>query len=155
MSLAMTIPELHDFLQAAFNDERPYEVASLDEHQLVMVLPADRVMLRPGGTVSGPTLMMLADASSYALILANLGPVALAVTSSLHINFLHKPQPGDVVATARLLKLGRKLAVCDVTLASGDEPLVAQASVTYAIPSGWGASPAADPAPTGAPPENP
>lgn len=132
----MTIDELHAFFEQAFAVERDYRVASLTDDELVLELPADRVMIRPGGTVSGPTLMGLADAAAYALILANLGPVALAVTSSLHITFLHKPRPGRVTATARVLKLGRKLAVVEVHLGSGDEPLVAQATVTYAIPSG-------------------
>ena len=94
-------------------------------------------MLRPGGTVSGPTQMGLADGAAYALILAHIGPVALAVTSSLNIAFLRKPQPADLVADATFLKLGRKLAVVDVRLRSeGSDDPIAQATVTYAIPSG-------------------
>lgn len=131
----MTIDELHAFFEQAFAVERDYRVASLDDDLLVLELPADKVMLRPGGTVSGPTLMGLADAAAYALVLAHLGPVALAVTSSLHITFLHKPEPGRVIASARMLKLGRRLAVVEIHLGAGDEPLVAQATVTYAIPA--------------------
>jgi acyl-coenzyme A thioesterase PaaI-like protein len=92
--------------------------------------------LRPGGTVSGPVLMATADSGMYAALLGAIGPVALAVTTSLHIDFLRKPPAGrDIVADARLLKVGRRLAVGEVTLYSGDdsEP-VARASVTYSIP---------------------
>lgn len=92
--------------------------------------------LRPGGTVSGPVLMATADSAMYAALLGAIGPVALAVTTSLHIDFLRKPPAGrDIVAEARLLKLGKRLAVGEVTLYSGDagDP-VAHASITYSIP---------------------
>jgi uncharacterized protein (TIGR00369 family) len=92
--------------------------------------------LRPGGTVSGPVLMAVADAAVYAALLGQIGPVALAVTTSLNINFLRKPSPGaDVVGDACLLKLGQRLAVGEVTIRSDgtDEP-VAHATVTYSIP---------------------
>ena len=74
--------------------------------------------LRPGGTLSGPSMMGLADLALYAAILANVGPVALAVTTNLAFNFLRKPAPRDLVADARLLKLGRRLAVGEVSLRS-------------------------------------
>lgn len=91
--------------------------------------------LRPGGTISGPTLMTLADTALYYLILSQLGPVALAVTTSLNINFLRRPPPAGVIATARLLKLGARLAVGEVHLRSlADGALVAQASATYSLP---------------------
>jgi uncharacterized protein (TIGR00369 family) len=127
--------ELNDFFDAAFEGERNYRVASVDEDVLHLHLDGDRVMLRPGGTVSGPTLMAMADAAAYARVLSLIGPVALAVTSSLHITFLRKPVPGDVDARARVLKLGRTLAVVDVRLhTAGRAEAVAQATVTYAIP---------------------
>jgi uncharacterized protein (TIGR00369 family) len=94
--------------------------------------------LRPGGTVSGPVMMTLADTATYAALLGVIGPVALAVTTSLTINFLRKPDPAaDVVAEARLLKLGRRLAVAEITIRSGAaaEP-VAHATATYSIPPG-------------------
>ena len=78
-------------------------------------------MLRPGGTVSGPTLMALADCAMYVVLLSAIGPVGLAVTTNLNINFLRKGSPGqDMFAEARLLKLGKRLAVGEVTLAVGD-----------------------------------
>ena len=139
----MTVAELNDFFAAAFPDGRPYVVEAVGPHTTTMHLPADHVMIRPGGTVSGPTLMGLADAAAYAVILAHLGPVALAVTSNLNITFLHKPAPTGVRAETEILKLGRKLAVVDVRLFGDDRPdLVAQATVTYAIPSSeWNRTP--------------
>lgn len=97
----------------------------------------DERFLRPGGTVSGPVMMALADASMYALVLSRVGPVELAVTTNLNINFLRKPQPGDVLAFARMLKLGKRLAVGDVILYSdGESPesAVAHVTSTYSIP---------------------
>lgn len=93
--------------------------------------------LRPGGTVAGPILMGLADAAVYALVLSRIGPVELAVTTQLSINFLRKPEPADVLADARLLKLGKRLAVAEATLFSettGPARPVAHATATYSIP---------------------
>ena len=134
--LKMTVDELNDFLHAAFDGGRPYLVESIAPRCARLTMSADQLIIRPGGTVSGPTLMMMADAAAYAVILAHIGPVALAVTSSLNITFLRKPQPVGVVVDAEILKLGRKLAVVDTRLYSdGRDDLVAQATVTYAIPS--------------------
>ncbi len=93
--------------------------------------------LRPGGTIAGPVMMGLADAALYALVLSRIGPVELAVTTSLSINFLRKPTPADVVADARILKLGKRLAVGEVTLFCeelGLEDPVAHVTGTYSIP---------------------
>jgi len=92
--------------------------------------------LRPGGTVSGPAMMAVADAAAYVAILAEIGLVPLAVTTSLHINFLKRPvAKRAIVGEATLVKLGKRLAVSDVRLSSeGDKTLVAQASITYSIP---------------------
>ncbi len=93
-------------------------------------------MLRPGGTVSGPTLMALADFAMYVVLLSAIGPVGLAVTTNLTINFLRKGAPGhDVLAAARLLKLGKRLAVGEVNLLSGSSPdPIAHVTSTYSIP---------------------
>jgi uncharacterized protein (TIGR00369 family) len=97
---------------------------------------ANEKNLRPGGTVSGPTLMGLADGAVYVAILANIGWVPLAVTTSLTINFLKKPAPGDLIADCKLIKLGKRLAVGEVGLRSaGDDALVAHCVATYSIPS--------------------
>ena len=92
-------------------------------------------LLRPGGVISGPTLMSLADTAAYALVLAHVGDQLMAVTSSLMINFLRGAKPGDLYAEAELLRLGRRNAVCDVRLwTESPDRLAAQANVTYAIP---------------------
>jgi uncharacterized protein (TIGR00369 family) len=94
--------------------------------------------MRPGGTVSGPSIFKLADFSAYALILAELGAGALeAVTSNLSINFLSRPAPSDLIAHTRLIKLGRRLAVAEIEIYSDGVPdMVAHATCTYAIPTG-------------------
>lgn len=95
----------------------------------------DPRQLRPGGTISGPAMMTLTDLCMYAAILGHLGEVALAVTTSLNINFLRRPEPGDLLAEGKLLKLGKRLAVGEVAIASengGD--LVSHATATYSLP---------------------
>jgi uncharacterized protein (TIGR00369 family) len=91
--------------------------------------------LRPGDTVSGPTLMALADVAMYVALLGEIGLVPLAVTTSLNINFLRKPAQKDVYGDAKLLKIGKRLAVGEVTLYSeGKTEPVAHVTCTYSIP---------------------
>ena len=91
--------------------------------------------IRPGGTISGPTMMALADFAMYVAVLAAIGPVPLAVTINLNINFLRKPGPRGLTAEARLLKLGKRLATGEVTIFSdGEEAPVAHVTSTYSIP---------------------
>ena len=98
-------------------------------------LPFDDAHVRPGGTVSGPAMMALADFAMYALVLGMIGPVPLAVTTSLNVNFLRKPGRADVLAEARMLKLGKRLAVGEVNLSSvGSDDPVAHVTATYSIP---------------------
>lgn len=100
-----------------------------------MTLEPGPEMIRPGEIVSGPALMGLADVAAYAVVLAHLGPVAMAVTNSLNISFLRPCRLERVVADARLLKLGRRLATVEVRLWQGAEDrLVATATVGYALP---------------------
>src|SRR5579872_3042070 len=135
----MTVPELEKFLRAEF----PQAFAAGD----IAIEAADGAscqlrqrysdqMLRPGGTVSGPTLMALADFAMYVVLLSAIGPVGLAVTTNLNINFLRKGVPGhDVLAAARILKLGKRLAVGEVSLMSGASPeVIAHVTATYSIP---------------------
>ena len=92
--------------------------------------------VRPGGTISGPTMMALADFAMYVGLLASIGPVPLAVTTNLNINFLRKPEARDLVAECRLFKLGKRLAVGEVTLLSdGMAEPVAHVTSTYSIPT--------------------
>jgi uncharacterized protein (TIGR00369 family) len=100
----------------------------------VRLVPAEK-STRPGGTISGPTLMMLADVAMYIAVLASIGWVPLAVTTNLNINFLKKPAPGALLAECEILKLGKRLAVGSVTIhAQGDDEPVAHATSTYSIP---------------------
>lgn len=133
----MSPTELADFLAREFPQSDPSRtsIEELRDGYVRIRRRTDHSDLRPGRTLSGPTLMALADNAMYTVLLAMIGPVPLAVTTSLHIDFLNKPAPGDLVAEASLLKLGKRLAVGSVTLRSngGDAP-VAQALVTYSIP---------------------
>ena len=91
--------------------------------------------VRPGGTIAGPVMMALADFVMWGVVLSLAGPVHLAVTTSLHINFLRRPRPGDLVAEGTILKMGRRLAVGEVSLSCGpSEELVAHVTCTYALP---------------------
>jgi uncharacterized protein (TIGR00369 family) len=91
--------------------------------------------LRPGGLISGPTQMGLADRAAYALVLAHIGEVEMAVTTSLTIHFLRGAKPGDLYAEAVLLKLGRRIATADVVMwTESRERAVSKATVAYAIP---------------------
>jgi uncharacterized protein (TIGR00369 family) len=127
--------ELQEIVNAAFPAWALPHIESLDDEFLVLVLPVDEKNTRPGGTLSGPTMMALADNAAWLVILAHIGPQLLAVTTSLHIDFLRKPDVVDLVARARILKLGRRLAVVEVEVtSSGSRDLVAKAQVTYSIP---------------------
>ena len=100
-----------------------------------MRLGLDPKTLRPGGTISGPTMMMLADVTMYVAILASIGWEPLAVTTNLNMNFLRKPAPGALLSECKLIKLGRRLAVGEVAIRSeGEEEMVAHATSTYSIP---------------------
>ena len=135
----MTVDELNEFLANAFpGAPRAYRVEHAAADGVRMRVPYDAGQLRPGGTLSGPTMMGLADAAAWLVTLSHIGPVALAVTSSLTISFLTKPGPSDLLAHATLLRLGRRQSVSEVRLWSdGTDPSepVAHATVTYAIPS--------------------
>ncbi|MTH95141.1 PaaI family thioesterase [Roseibium sp. RKSG952] len=112
-----------------------YTIEAIRSGEAVMRMTPNDAHLRPGGTVSGPSMMGLADFAAYVVILGHIGPVALAVTTNLNINFLRKPGPGDLIATCRLIKLGKRLAVVECAIASeGEEDMVAHATATYSIP---------------------
>jgi uncharacterized protein (TIGR00369 family) len=98
-------------------------------------LPYSDVIRRPGGTICGPALMGLADVTLYGVVMSLLGRTELAVTTDLNFHFLSKPDPADVLAEGRILKLGRRLAVGEVSITSEDKNrLVCQAVGSYAIP---------------------
>jgi uncharacterized protein (TIGR00369 family) len=132
----MTAEELQHLLDHAFPGHTvPYVIEQITETTVRMVLRIDESDSRPGGTVSGPTLMALADCTAWMVIIGQIGPVTLSVTTSFHIDFLRKPELVDVVAEGTLLKLGSRLAVAEVAMYSaGSSDLLAKAQVTYSIP---------------------
>ncbi|AKI01041.1 hypothetical protein IMCC20628_02342 [Hoeflea sp. IMCC20628] len=134
----MTAPEVSAYLDEVFPQIKAngdnISVAEVSAGTALVRLAADDKHLRPGGTVSGPTLFMLADLAAYAVILAHIGRVALAVTTNLNINFLMKPEPGPLDATATILKLGKRLVVTDIAIRDSGGELVAHATATYSIP---------------------
>lgn len=137
MTLRMTADELEAFLRRDFGQvAADFSVDAVAAGELALRLRVAARHLRPGGTVSGPAMFGLADVAMYLAILSRVGPVALAVTTNCSIDFMRKPEAGrDLIARARLLKLGRVLAVGDVLIWSegGSEP-VARAGLTYSIP---------------------
>ncbi len=139
MTPVMTLAELEEFFRKAFPDvheEHHASIDSIEPGRVRMTLPEAALALRPGGIVSGPTQMALADRAAYAVILAHIGPVAMAVTSNLNMSFLRAVEARAVRADAVLLKLGKRLATVDVRLWQEDEnKVLGQASVTYAIPA--------------------
>ncbi|HYM31921.1 MAG TPA: PaaI family thioesterase [Candidatus Cybelea sp.] len=133
----MSKADLYRFLEEHFPQIAPLgmQIEHVGKGTIQVRVPVQDAHLRPGGTVSGPTLMTLADASTYLMILAQIGPVAMAVTTNLNITFLRKPLARDVIAKGELLRLGRRLAVADVRIYSeGEAEPVAQATLTYSIP---------------------
>jgi uncharacterized protein (TIGR00369 family) len=138
LTLKMDGPALDAFLRRAFPEADPEQmprVREVEPGRVLMTLPYASRQLRPGGVISGPTLMTLADTAAYALVLAHIGEVAMAVTTSLNIHFLRGCKPGDLVAEAALLKLGRRLATADILMwTEGRERPAAKATVAYAIP---------------------
>jgi uncharacterized protein (TIGR00369 family) len=132
----MTPEELQRFLETEF-PQAPAGITidSVDDTTIRVRQKTLDQHLRPGGTVSGPTLMAMVDFSFYLLLLSRLGPVAMAVTTNLNINFMRKPDPGHLIGEGRLMKLGKTLAVGDFTIWNeGEKDPVAHATLTYAIP---------------------
>lgn len=137
MAVAMDKAALEAFLVSEFPQvSDDYSIERVEEMALSVRLRVSDRHLRPGGTISGPSMFALADVGVYLAILAMIGPVALAVTTNISMDFMRKPAAGtDLIGDTRLLKLGRLLAVGDCLIRSeGSEAPVARASLTYAIP---------------------
>ncbi len=129
--------QLDELIRERLPFARPYgfDVTKLSEGEAWVRLPANGEFLRPGGTIAGPAMMALADYAIYVAVLTSIGPVELAVTTNLNINFLQKPEPGDLIARAKLIKVGKRLAVGEVPIFTiGEDHLVAHATATYSIP---------------------
>lgn len=138
MSPKMNEAQLMEFMRGVFHQvAEDFHVDAVSTDDITMRLLVGDQHLRPGGTVSGPSMFALADVCAYLLTLANIGPKALAVTTNCSIDFMRKPAANvDLIAKGRMLKLGKQLSVSDVLLFSeGSEKPVARASLTYAIPT--------------------
>lgn len=130
----LTAPELQEFLEEVFPQiEGQLSVEAIGPMAARLRLNVAERHLRPGGTISGPAMFLLADCAFYVAVLGMIGREPLTVTTNLNINFLSKPRASDMLGEARILKLGRSLAVGDVELVQ-DGRTVAHATCTYAIP---------------------
>lgn len=137
MGLAFDVAGLEAYMEAIFPQvANDFAIDALSMEGITMRLEVAERHLRPGGTVSGPSMFSLADVTVYALVLSRLGPKALAVTTNCSLDFMRKPEAGhDIIAKGQLLKLGRSLAVGDVHMFSaGSDKLVARSTMTYSIP---------------------
>jgi uncharacterized protein (TIGR00369 family) len=135
----MTISELDAFLDREFPQihmgGRIFSVEAIGHGTARLRMAYHERNIRPGGTLSGPSMFTLADLAFYAAVLGAIGPVGLAVTTNLSINFLRKPAPRAMIGECRMLKIGKRLAVGEVTLFSeGEDEPVAHATGTYSIP---------------------
>jgi uncharacterized protein (TIGR00369 family) len=136
----MSVEELEAFLDREFPQVhfggRTYRVEAVGPLTARLRMDYHERHVRPGGTISGPAMMTLADVTLYVAILGQIGPVALAVTTNLSFNFLRKPAQRALIADCRLLRLGRRLAVGEVIITSeGETDIVCHATGTYAIPA--------------------
>ena len=139
MSLHFNKETLLEYVETIFPQiTGEFQIDHLDEALLIVRLLVQEHHLRPGGTVSGPSMFSLADISVYLSVLAAIGPEALTVTTNCSLDFMRKPvSETDLVAHCKLLKLGKSLAVGDVLIFSdGKDKPVARATLTYSIPRG-------------------
>ncbi len=131
----VSIDKFNDILTVELPSSAEYGIylRSIEHGEAELVLPYSDHSLRPGGTIAGPFMMMLADVCMFAVVLSMLGEIKLAVTTSFNINFLRKPAETDLVARGKIIKLGKRLAVVEVSIFS-EEDIVAHATGTYSIP---------------------
>ena len=136
MKLLMSKIEIEQFLKKEFPQvSKSFEILTLDAGSISMLMNITNEHLRPGGSVSGPTMFLLADVSFYLATLSLIGPKSLTVTTNCSINFLRKPSEENLISETRVLKIGKTLSVGDVLIYSkGNKNPVAHASLTYAIP---------------------
>lgn len=137
LNLKMTAQDVEDLIQRGFSSKHPFlKVESLEPGRIRIRIPYRDSMLRPGNILSGPALFTAADIAMYALVLTHVGPQLMAVTSNLNMNFINKGAPGDILADCRLLKLGRRNVVMEVSLYSAAAPdtLITHVTGSYALP---------------------
>ena len=136
MKILMSKRELELFMKKEFSQvSKNFKILDLDLGSISMKMNVLYEHLRPGDTISGPTMFLLADISFYLATLSLIGPKSLTVTTNCSINFLRKPNKHDLTSKARILKIGKTLSVGDVLIYSLDKTKpVAHASLTYSIP---------------------
>ena len=136
MKPLMSKIDLEKFLEKEFPQvSNNFKILNTKPNSLSMLMHISDEHLRPGGTVSGPTMFLLADVSFYLATLSMIGPKSLTVTTNCSINFLRKPNISDLISESRILKIGKTLSVGDVLIYSkGIKEPVAHASLTYSIP---------------------
>ena len=136
MNQLMTKEELNEFLEKEFPQvNKNFEILKVSDKNFSMLMHISSEHLRPGATVSGPAMFLLADVTFYLATLSVIGPKSLTVTTNCSINFLRKPAVSDLISEARVLKIGKTLSVGDVFIYSKDvKDPVAHATLTYAIP---------------------
>jgi len=136
MKPLMSKIDLEKFLEKEFPQvSNNFKILNTKPNSLSMLMHISDEHLRPGGTVSGPTMFLLADVSFYLATLSIIGPKSLTVTTNCSINFLRKPNISDLISETRVLKIGKTLSVGDVLIYSkGIKEPVAHASLTYSIP---------------------
>ena len=136
MELKMSVSELKIFLKSEFPQmANEFEIVAITQNRVILSLQTENRHLRPGDTVSGPTIFSLCDVSSYINLLAVLGPVKQSVTTNCSIDFMRRPKAGILYCEAKILKLGRRLAVLDGLVHSEkiDNSPIARFSMTYAL----------------------
>ena len=131
----VSIEQFNEILQAELPSaaDTGIYLTAIDHGEAELILPYTDHSLRPGGTIAGPFMMMLADVCMFAVVLSMLGEIKLAVTTSFNINFLRKPAETDLISRGKIIKLGKRLAVVEVSIFSQEE-IVAHATGTYSIP---------------------
>lgn len=138
MQLKMTAAEVEAVIREALPMARmsPFTVEEVSPGYARTRMSYADWMLRPGGSLAGPVLMLAADGAMYAAVMSHIGPEVMAVTANMNMNFLARPKPVDLISECKLLKLGRRLAVCEVSLYSEGEPreLVCHVTGSYALP---------------------
>ena len=133
--LKLTAAQIEAIFQQHFGNGGGLRIEEVREGYARLRLPFHKWMLRPGNVVSGPALFTAADAAMYALVMAHLGPVVMAVTANMTLHFLAAAPAGDVVAECKLLRMGSRLAVMEVSLFTGpDRTFAAHVTGTYALP---------------------
>lgn len=139
MTPVLTVEQINQFLDTEFpevhSQGRIFEVVNVASGTASLRFTPNNTHLRPGGTVNGPAMFALADVAAYVTLLAHIGPVVGAVTASMNINFLHRPEPVPLDGVGRILKIGRQLSVIEVSIERVDNrELIAFATATFSAP---------------------